>query len=392
MVDVSLIADVSRGFLAPAFVFALLALALNVQWGHTGLFNAGIAGFFAMGAYIGAIFATPPEAPRTGVPGHAGLANLFPQAIPAEALWALWLAAALSLALGMLRRRRPRRRLARRLVVVGFALLLAAAAGTTLRVVGVPTPLVVGGLVAMAATGLAGLLIAIPTLRLRADYLAIGTLALSAIIVESIRNLESVTGGVFGITTVTRPWEFGTETYKTEAVYAAFLGVLVLVVFLLINRATRAPWGRILRAVREDEDAALALGKNTYFYKVQAFVLGCALMGFAGVQYTVLIRALFPDPFVPALTFGVVVMVIVGGAGSNVGVVVGALALTFLEYFTVRAKDWFDLPTAIADRIFFLRLILIGSLLVILVLVRPRGLLPEPRKVAKKPRLLARGA
>jgi len=71
--------------------------------------------------------------------------------------------------------------------------------------------------------------------------------------------------------------------------------------------------------------------------------------------------------------------------------VVGALALTFLEYFTVRAKDWFDLPTALADRIFFLRLILIGSLLVLLVVMRPRGLFPEPRKVTKRPRLLVRG-
>jgi len=391
MVDLSLVADISRGFLAPAFVFALLALALNVQWGHTGLFNAGIAGFFAMGAYIGAIFATAPEAPRIGVPGHAGLANLFPRAIPTDALVVLWVAAASAIAVGFLLRGSPRTRLGRRLRLLGFGLVFVAASGSVLRIVGVPTALVVGGLVAMLATGFAGLLIAIPTLRLRADYLAIGTLALSAIVTESIRNLESVTGGVFGITGLTRPWEFGSETYKTEAVYATFLGILVLVAFFLINRATRAPWGRVLRAIREDEDAALALGKNTYFHKVQAFVLGCALMGFAGVQYAVLLRALFPDPFVPSLTFGIVVMVIVGGSGSNLGVVVGALALTFLEYFTVRAKDWFDLPTALADRIFFLRLILIGSLLVLLVVMRPRGLFPEPRKVTKRPRLLVRG-
>lgn len=345
-----------------------------------------------MGAYIGAIFVTIPEERRIGVPGHAGLAHLFPRAIPIELIAGLWILAGVLLATRMVRGRRSTSSVGRRWTSLGLGVGALAAAASVLRVIGVPTSLFLGSLVAMAVTGLAGLLIAIPTLRLRADYLAIGTLALAAIVVEGIRNFESTTGGVFGIATITRPWEFGADTYLSEGIYATFLGAVLIVSFLLINRVTRAPWGRVLRAVREDEDAALALGKNTYFVKIQAFVLGCTLMGLAGVLYALLLRSLFPDPFIPALTFSIVVMVIVGGSGSNVGVVVGALALTFLEYFTLRAKDWFGLPESLQDRIFFFRLIFIGLLLVVLVLVRPRGLLPEPRRVSRKPRLVFKGA
>src|SRR2546425_2781841 len=105
-----------------------------------------------------------------------------------------------------------------------------------------------------------------------------------------------------------------------------------------MERATRAPWGRTLKAVREDEDAALALGKNTYFLKLQAFVFGAALMGGAGALFATLLRVAVPDSFTPALTFTIWTIVIVGGSGNNKGVILGAVALTLLEYFTLRAK------------------------------------------------------
>ncbi len=293
MVDLSLVTDLSRAWIAPAFIFAIVALGLNLQWGHTGLFNAGVAGFFGIGAYIGAIFTTPAIGPGPGGPGHLGLVSLFA-----------------------------------------------------------------------------------------------ATLALGAIAVESIRNSDPVTGGVYGILRIPRPWEFGQDVWRTELAFAITAGVIVLLVFFLIQRATRAPWGRALKAIREDEDAALALGKNTYFLKLQAFVIGAALMGGAGALFASLLRVAVPDSFTPALTFSIWTMVIVGGSGNNKGVIVGAFALTFLEYFTLRAKDWFNLSSFWDIRIFYLRLIAIGLLLIALILFRPAGLVPEPRKVTKKPWIL----
>jgi len=335
LVDLTnLVTDLSRSWIALAFVYAVAAIGLNLQWGHTGLFNAGIAGFFAIGAYVAAIVSTQSLGPGPGGPGHAGLIALF--AFP----------------------------------------------------FGVQIAFVVGGLAAMVVCGLIGLLIAIPTLRLRADYLAIATLALSAIAVESIRNWDSVTGGVYGILGVPRPLEFGQDIWRTELAYALTVGLIVLIVFVLMERATRAPWGRTLKAVREDEDAALALGKNTYFLKLQAFVFGAALMGGAGALFATLLRVAVPDSFTPALTFTIWTIVIVGGSGNNKGVILGAVALTFLEYFTVRAKDWFTLTSYWSIRIFYVRLMALGILLILLILFRPAGLLPEPLKATKKPRIL----
>jgi len=336
LVDLSLVTDLSRAWIAPAFIFSIVALGLNLQWGHAGLFNAGVAGFFGIGAYIGAIFTTPAIGPGPGGPGHLGLVSLFAIFTPYT-------------------------------VLIAF---------------------LVGGIAAMVVSGLVGLLIAIPTLRLRADYLAIATLALGAIAVESIRNSDPVTGGVYGILRIPRPWEFGQDVWRTELAYAITAGVIVLLVFFLIQRATRAPWGRALKAIREDEDAALALGKNTYFLKLQAFVIGAALMGGAGALFAGLLRVAVPDSFTPALTFSIWTMVIVGGSGNNKGVIVGAFALTFLEYFTLRAKDWFNLSSFWDIRIFYVRLIAIGLLLIALILFRPAGLVPEPRKVTKKPWIL----
>jgi branched-chain amino acid transport system permease protein len=334
LADLGLIADFAGGFIAPACLIALLALALNLQWGHAGLFNAGIAGFFGVGAYAGAIVMTPNSPAGSGVPGHLGFAGPFP-------------------------------------LVGGF-----------------PTSLLVGLIAAMIASGLIAFLIAIPTLRLRADYLAIATVALGAIIVEAIRLSTTLTGGVYGITGIPRPWEAAAETWRTEGAFAAFVAALLVVTYLILNRATRSPWGRVLKAIREDEDAALALGKNTYFLKLQAFVLGAALMGGAGALYGSYLRLVVPDIFIPAFTFSIWVVVIVGGSGNTLGVVLGAFALTFLQYFTLRAKDWFHLPEFWAEKIFFIRLIVIGVLLIALVILRPQGLLPEPLKVSRRPKVV----
>lgn len=331
------VADLAR-FGALASIWAILALALNLQWGHTGLFNAGIVGFWGLGAYVAAIVVTNPVVPATGTPGHWGIdQTLFP---------------------------------------APFGLSMSFGAGV---------------IVAAFVAAVAGFLIAIPALRLRADYLAIATLGLAEIIMRVfVKNLQGVTGGVFGITGIPRPFEFGTEVYKTELSFFILVLVAMLVLLFVIERMTRSPWGRALRAVREDEDAAEALGKDTFLLKLQAFVFGAAIMGAAGAFFAYWLRSVFPPEtmFTPLDTFAVWVIVIIGGSGNNRGVVLGAWVVLFLEYASVRAKGWFDLDPAFASQIFFLRLIVIGLVLIALVLARPQGLLPQPKHVAKRPRFL----
>lgn len=324
-------------FVSLAGVYALLAIGLNLQWGYGGMFNAGIAGFWAIGAYTAAILTTPPApANEFGYPGHlGGFGAFFP------------------------------------------------------RIAGFPTALLVGMVGAMVVTALVGMLIAIPTLRLRADYLAIATLGLARIITILINNLQNLTGGVFGIDRIPRPFEFQGANYLTEVSYAVFVGVILLLIYVGIERMSRSPWGRLMRAVREDEDAVMALGKNTFALKLEAFVIGCSLMGLAGALFAYFARTItVQNEFTPADTFLIWTMVVVGGSGNHKGVILGAFVFYFLFWFSIRAKDYFGLSSLFAEKIFFLQLIAIGVVLVALILLRPVGLIPEPRKVSRRPRLV----
>lgn len=320
-------------------IYAILTLGLNLQWGYGGMFNAGIAGFWAVGAYVAAFFTTSPVAPNEfGYPGHSGIGQLFPS-IPLGPLGSF------------------------------------------------PSSLLVGMLAAMIVSGGLGFLIAIPTLRLREDYLAIATLGLATIIVLVIQNFPDATGGVFGLGGIARPFQFYQQSNLTDLAFAIFAAVIFVIAVILIERMSRSPWGRVMRALREDEDAATALGKNAFILKLQTFVIGSALMGLSGALFASFSRVIsVPGDFTPAVTFLIWAMVMVGGSGNHKGVIVGAAVLEFLFWFTPRAQSWFNIGTDLANRIYFAQYVVIGLVLILLVLLRPTGLMPEPRRVSRTPR------
>ena len=328
-------ADVAY-FGAYVMIWGLLALALNLQWGQTGLFNAGIAAFWGVGAYAAAMVVTAPALPGAGIPGHWGIdQRVFP------------------------------------------------------TVAGVSTAFFVAVIVAAAAAAFLAFVLGIPILRLRADYFAIATLGLSEIVMRVfVKNLQGVTGGVYGFGGVPRPFEFGFDVWKTELSYFALLAVVLVIAFILLDRMSRSPWGRVLRTVREDEDAAQALGKDTYLLKLQSFVFGAALMGISGAFFAFWLRGVYPPDtqFTAVDTFAVWVMVIIGGSGNNRGALLGAWIYLFLEYVTRRAPDWFHLTGDLGIRIFYFRLMAIGIVLILIVLFRPQGLVPEEKGVARRPR------
>ena len=307
-------------FLIPFAILAILALGLNLQWGHTGLFNAGAAGFYAIGAYTAAFLVTAPAPPTAFYSGHLGG---FSQ----------------NFAVG-----------------VATAFVLAAAAGS---------------------------FIGILTLKLREDYLAIATLALAEVVRVFLRNAESLTGGVIGVLDIPRPFDaLGLRGPESDAALALLLVGFVVLMILVLDRITDAPWGRTLRAVREDEQAAQVLGKDTFFVKLQAFAIGCGIMGAAGAFLAIYSRSINSDFFVPFTTFSAFVVVILGGSGNNKGVVLGAAIFFFFDWLSVRVKDY--LPPEVADRIADYRLMAIGIVLILLVMFRPQGLLPERRFVPRR--------
>lgn len=304
-------------FLIPASIFGILALALNLQWGHTGLFNAGVAAFLGIGTYTAAILITAPAPATPQYPGHLGGYS-----------WPFWAA--------------------------------------------VPA--------AMLLSGLAGLLLALPILRLRTDYFAIATLALAEIIRLIIVNAHSLTAGTIGIILIPRPLDAWTA--RDPGLSDAFMAVLAVAGLVLayfgLSYITGSPWGRVLRGIREDEEATLALGKNTTSFRLQAFVIGCAVMGAAGAILATFLRFVTPTQFDPLATFTIYVMVILGGSGNNRGVVFGAFLFYAFDWVSVRVKDY--LPEVIATRIAPIRLIVIGVLLVLLLMYRPEGIFKEKKR------------
>ena len=301
-------------FLVFALVNAIVCLGLNVQWGQTGLFNVGVAGFVAIGAYASALLTTPPSQGRLG----------------------------------------------------GFAL-----------------PIFVGWLAAMVASGAVSAFVGALTLRLRADYLAITTFGVAVVVQLVALNAQKLTGGAFGVAFIPRPFD---SLASTPALYdlanLALVTIVVGVVYVALERLGRSPWGRVLRAIREDERAAMALGKNPARYRLQAFALGGALMGLAGAIGAHFIGFIAPEnyhfePHLPGL----------GDAdrrrlrqqsrrdhrrGARLGAV---------ERFRPHHRR--SCSGAFEARAAALRIIAIGVLLATMIVVRPRGLIGEKAMVSR---------
>lgn len=314
MSDLSGIASYASFFLAFAGIFAVIVLGLNLQWGFTGLFNVGVAGFVAIGAYVSAILTTPDH------PGQIG----------------------------------------------GFAL-----------------PVAVGWIGAAAASGVAGLVVGVATLRLRHDYLAIATFGIAIVIQLVALNAQWLTGGPFGLHFVPKPFEASLGAgLPFNAAYLALVAAIVALLYLGLERLLRSPWGRVLRAIREDELAAESLGKGTFAFRLQAFAIGSAIMGLGGALYAHFIGYIAPEDFLPILTFQLWTMLIVGGAGNNRGAILGAVVVWGIWAVSGGALRWIMPPDAQA-RGAALQVVLIGILLAAMLILRPRGLLGEETAVSR---------
>ena len=301
-------------FLTMALTYAIIALGLNVQWGQTGLFNVGIAGFVAIGAYTSALLTTPDDPNRFG----------------------------------------------------GFDL-----------------PIYVGWMGGAITASIASFLIGALTIRLRADYLAIATFGVAVVVQLAALNLEPLTGGPFGVGFIPRPFaELAGNPLAFGLLNLAVLSLVVGSTYLLLERLARSPWGRVLRAVREDEQAALALGKNATKFRLQAFALGGGIMGLAGATQAHFIGFIAPENYLPILTFQVWAMLIVGGSGNNRGAILGAVLVWGIWAASAGIVSAIVPPEQQA-RAAALQIVMIGVALCAILLVRPRGILGEERMISR---------
>jgi branched-chain amino acid transport system permease protein len=236
--------------------------------------------------------------------------------------------------------------------------------------------------VALLAGTVLGVILGIPTLRLRADYFAITTIAAGEILRLVLLNESETTGGPQGLVSASGPWKqfnrdvlswlestFGWEVDRRVPLLV-LVWLVALVVGLFLVYVTRSPWGRVLRAVRENEEAAAAVGKPVFSFKVQALALGGTVAALAGVLYTFASTTLYPQNFLPIVTFTGFAVLILGGLGSYAGVVVASVVVGFLVDGTVLI----DFPID-PEKVAALRFVIIGLMIMLIMAFRPQGLL-----------------
>jgi len=228
--------------------------------------------------------------------------------------------------------------------------------------------LIAGGLI----SAIFGLVVSLPALRLRADYLAIAVLAFGEILRLIVKSEYWLARGDWGIRVLpVFPWAGSHLAYRLENIGLVYFCLCIC--FLVVQLLANSPYGRAMRAIREDEVAAEALGKNRSKFKAQALMLGSAMAGVAGGLYAQYLQYVLPDVFMPMVTFTVWIMVLLGGPANNWGVLLGAALVEIFDRGTNIIKDYITLPVDPTN----LQYILFGALIIFVLLYRPQGLLKE---------------
>ncbi|MDA0261808.1 MAG: branched-chain amino acid ABC transporter permease [Proteobacteria bacterium] len=430
--------SIALSLITVGLISAVIALGLNIQWGYAGLFNAGVMGFSAIGA-VACVLVSMPWVTSVmtqtldvmlAYPGGNAAAiekiqHDLPRRVAAERqILGAWLIGGAGAILAWAINRVLRARLSGgqraviAIVILGVSLVMFTSRLAPAIVViestgfaddskylgglGLPIILawVVGGLMASAAAWL----IAKIALGLRSDYLAIATLGISEIVIAILKNEGWLTRGVLNVTGLpspvptaqalqSAPYELATDAslVVNKLLFVAIIAAFLIIFLWLAHRALRSPWGRMLRAIRDNEEAANAMGKDVVRRHRQVFILGSFLLGIGGAMMATNVLQFEPGGYQPLrYTFLIWVMVIVGGSGNNLGSVVGGLLIWFVWVQAEPIASWLfallgsgllgedsQLAQTLLDRAPQMRTLVMGLLLLMVLRLTPRGILPE---------------
>ncbi len=406
-------------------ISAIMALGVNLQWGFAGLFNIGVMGFVALGG-LAAVLIGMPVTPGAWSAGGFGV------------MGALLLGATTITAAVVVMKRMQKghlRTLVVIVVLVGGFFVFRALLDPNVAAIEAINPAGTGylgglnpgsedtykdyGIIVLLAWPLGGALaagaawlIGKTALGLRSDYLAIATLGIAEIIIAVLKNEDWLSRGVKNVIGIPRPVPFEIDlqndpgfvetasglgidpmmasTLYVKLLYAGLFLVVLVVLLWMAQKALASPWGRMLRAIRDNEVAAEAMGKDVKKRHLQVFILGSAICGIAGAMMTTLDGQLVPSAYQPLrFTFLVWVMVIVGGSGNNFGAVLGGFLIwllwvqvepmgrLFMDLITSGMSDGYWLKTHLLESAAHMRLLTMGLVLLLVLRFSPRGLIPE---------------
>jgi len=409
-----------------------MSMGINMQWGYAGIFNVGIMGFTALGGLAAVLVSYSPVGEAWRVGGIGIIVSLFLLIVTIVAVFFLkrvfhnssykyWIIG-LTIIIG--------------LIVINLFFRPAVQAienvnpAVTGFLGGLGLPIifswVVGGLFAAGVAFVIGKI----TLGLRSDYLAIATLGISEIIIAVLKHEDWLSRGVKNVIGLKRPVPYEIDLQKTDwfisligylnssklseisdsletekllnqlviegssifvklSYMILFTSVLLFILYLA-NKAQISPWGRMMRAIRDNETSANAMGKNVVKRHLQVFVIGSAVVGIAGAMMITQNGLFTPSSFLPLrYTFLIWVMVIVGGSGNNLGSILGAFIVWFtwieaapvsqflIELFTAGLEDNNNFKLHLIDSVPYFRYLIMGSVLLLILRYRPAGLLPE---------------
>jgi len=382
--------------IAEALCYTVLALGLTAQWGYAGLFNVGILGFAASGAFMTVLLSFPLNEDfwSTDLPGQLGNALLR-----ILGLVALTFAVSQCHRIGMPRRLRT---ILTTLAVL-FTLVYTTSAldpitseieTTAYFIGGFGLPVWIGWVGGGIVAGMLAWVVGKICLGLRSDYLAIATLGIAEIVKTFLKNADWLTRGTLTVSPI--PWPVPTPDeigfVASRASYASLVAIAIVLFYFLLQRAYHAPWGRMMRAIRDNEVAASSMGKDINRRRLEIFVFGSVLMGIGGAMLITFTRIFDPAGFIPLNhTFLIWVMVILGGSGNNRGAIFGALfvyivwtlsepmALLLFDYARIAGDALFgwQAPSDLDSRALQMRVFVIGLTITLVLRLAPQGVIPE---------------
>ena len=410
--------NLSLAILNLCLISAIMTLGANIQWGYAGIVNFGIMGFAALGGLAGVLVSMPPvragwQAGGMGLLG-GGVIIVLTSVLAVFAWgrvkhithWRYWIMTAVILA-GYL--------VMRAIVDPAVEAIESIESAKAGHIGGLNLPIlvswVVGGIFAAGAAYVIGRI----SLGLRSDYLAIATLGISEIVIYVLKNEDWLARGVKNVNGLPRPVPYEIDLQAEQWVinlasrldtdvpemssiivklsYAGLFTIVLLILFWLFETALRSPWGRMMRAIRDNEVAANAMGKHVTAKHLQVFVLGSAVVGLAGAMLTTLDGQFTPASYLPLrFTFLIWIMVIVGGSGNNFGSILGGFVIWFfwieseplglwlMDFITAPLLETSALRGHLLASAAHMRLMTMGLIMLLMLRFAPQGLIPETKR------------
>ena len=411
--------NVAFSILNLCLISAIMSIGINIQWGNSGIVNFGVMGFAAIGGLCGVLISMPPtlEVWKDGtaviliILFSFLISGILVKKFLKKFVYNKYLKILLSIIFILISLY-----LIKSIFIPSINFIENTNSAKTGYIGGLNLPIIFSWPIAGLFCGVIAFLIGKIALGLRSDYLAIATLGISEIIIYIIKNEEWLARGVKNVNGLPRPVPYEIDLQKNEFIqtlsntlnlsvielsslivkglYSILFILVLLIIFFLLQKAIKSPWGRMMRAVRDNEISAEAMGINVKKRHLQVFIIGSAIIGISGAMLTTLDGQFTPSSYQPLrYTFLIWIMVIIGGSGNNHGAIIGGFAIWFfwiqaepigiflIELITIFLSDQNEMKLYLLNHAAYMRLLLMGLVLILALRFFPKGIIEEEKRL-----------